>query len=457
MLFLLTAGFTVSAQDSIVRMSVRQAVDYAKQHNVQVRNALLDIQIQKQTNREITSAALPQISGNGSFSYFPNIAVQSFPNFIAAGTYGVLEKEGVVNGGGQNIVTPADLGFIQAQFGTKYIASGGFELSQLLFDGQVFAGLMARKTAMNFSAKQAEVTEEMINVNLQKIYYQLVVGRQQITSIDANIDRFSKLLSDTRAIYKEGFAEKLDVDKTTVQLNNLQTEKIKAKSQLDAGFAALKFLMNFPQKDSIVLTDSITPEQIKENILTDNINYDNRKEYQLLQLAKRLGELNVKRYKLTYIPTLSLFANYMKNAQRNEFDFFKRGPWFTSSVIGLNLNVPIFDGFGRDARIKRARLELAKTNNNIEQFKASADQDVKVARLTIAAALTTLDNQQRNVRLAEDVYQTTKKKYEAGLGSNQEIYNAQAELKVAQNNYYAALYDAVIARIDFLKAIGQIQ
>jgi outer membrane protein TolC len=455
MAFVLLQQVPLNAQQ-LNRFSVKQAVDYALKNSVDVRNALLNLQIQKQTNREITSAAFPQISGGVSANYFPNVAVQSFPNFIAAATYGVLEKERVKDGNGNSIISPSDFGFVQAQFGTNYTASGGVDISQLLFDGQVFVGLQARDASLDFIKKQTAVTEEMINVNVQKIYYQLVVGRQQITSIDANIDRFQKLLTDTKEIYNNGFAEKLDVDKVSVQLNNLLTEKLKVENQLRAGNASLKFLLNMPQKDTLVLTDSLTEEELKNNILDKNYNYADRKEYQLLEVGKKLGEYNIKRYQLSYLPTVALYGNYYKNAQRNKFNFFNDGQWFTSSLIGMKISVPIFDGFAKAARVNKTKLELQQTNNTMEQLKAAIDNDVEQANLKFSSSIITMDNQKKNMELAAKVYNTTKLKYEQGLGSNQEIYAAQTELKVSQNNYYGALYDAIIAKIDFLKAVGKL-
>ncbi|MEO6539149.1 MAG: TolC family protein [Ferruginibacter sp.] len=452
---LLLAANNLHAQ-KINEFSVQQAVSYALKNAVQVRNALIDLKIQQQTNREITGAAFPQISGSASTNHFPNVAVQSFPNFIAAGTYGVLEKEGVKDGNGNAVISPNDFGLIQAQFGTKYTAAGGVDISQLLFDGQVFVGLQARKAALQFYAKQAEVTQQMIKTNVEKIYYQLVVGRQQLTSIDANITRFDKLLNDTKEIFKQGFAEKLDVDKVSVQLNNLRTEKIKTQNLLDAGNAGLKFLLSMPQKETLLLTDTLSEDNLKEGILDESYNYADRKEFQLLQIGKKLNEFNVRRYKLSYLPTLAAYGNYYKNAQRNEFNFFNKGPWFTSSLVGVKLSVPIFDGFAKAARVSKARLELEKTNNNLEQLKSSIDNDVEQSRFKITSSLLTIDAQKQNMQLAEKVYNSTKIKYDQGLGSNQEIYTAQTELKVAQNNYYSALYDAVIAKIDYLAATGKL-
>lgn len=448
--------FASAKAQQVNSFSVQQAVAYAKQNSIPVRNALVDLQIQKQTNKEVTARALPNLSGSGTFNYFPNVGVQSFPNFIAAGTYGVLSKEGVKDGNGNTIVSPSDFGIIQAQFGTKYSLAAGVDFSQLLFDGQVFIGLQARKATLDFAGKQVEVTEEMIDENVQKIYYQLVVARQQITTVDANISRFEKLLSDTREIYKQGFAEKLDIDKVSVQLSNLQTEKIKLQNTIDAGNAGLKFLMHMPQKDSLVLTDSITPAMVEAEVMDNSYNYADRKEYQLAQIGKKLNEYNVRRYKLSKLPTLASFANFTKNAQRNEFDFFGNKPYFSSSVIGVKLTVPIFEGFAKNARIERARLELQKTNNNIEQLEYSIDNDVKQSTINMASALAAIKFQEKNMKLAEEVYTTTKYKYEQGLGSNQEIYTAQTELKTAQNNYYSSLYDAVIAKVNYLKATGKL-
>ncbi len=428
--------WNIGAQaQKINKFTVVQAVTYAKQNNLQVKNALIDYRVQQQTNREITSAAYPQIKGSGTFQDYLTIPTSLLPAEIAGGPAGT---------------------YFPVKFGTKYSSTGSIDVDQLLFDGQVFVGLIARGVALDFYNKQTEITEENINLNVQKIYYQLVVGKQQLTSIDANIERFDKLLADTKEIYKQGFAERLDVDKVSVQLNNLQTEKLKIQNQLDAGNAGLKFLMNMPQKDTLLLTDSITDDIIKNNILVADYTYSDRKEYQFLELSKKLNEYNVRRYKLSYLPTLSAYGSYSKNAQRTKFDFFKGGPWYTTSLIGLRLSVPIFDGFANGSKVQKAKLEVERTNNNIEQLKQNIDNDVVQARIKITTAVITLDNQKKNVTLAEKVYATTKLKYEQGLGSNQEIYNAQAELKVAQNNYYSALYDAIIAKIDFNKAIGKL-
>jgi len=438
--------------------SVKQAVDYGLKNAVQVKNSLIDIKIQEQTNREITAAAFPQINGSVNTIHYFNVPVQSIPNFISPATYNVLKQEGVKNGAGNTITMPngGNFGNLPLQFGTPWTSSAGLDFSQLLFDGQVFVGLQARSAAMELSKKYAEVTAEQIKANIYKIYYQLVVGKSQLLSLEANIDRFTKLLHDTKEIYKNGFAEKLDVDKLVVQLNNLTTEKEKVINQLYVGNAGLKFLLNMPQKEELVLTDSLTEGELKSNIMGDSVNYSDRKEIQLLTLASKMNGYNIKRYNLSRIPTVAAFGSYSKNAQRNSFNFFDKGDWFTTSLIGLKIAVPIFDGFARRSKIASAKFALNKSNNSLQQAKESMDYEVIQARIKMKSAILTADVQKQNIQLAQDVFRITQKKFTEGLGSNQEIYNAQTELKVAQNNYYGALYDAISAKIDYLKAAGKL-
>ncbi|MEI7734472.1 MAG: TolC family protein [Ferruginibacter sp.] len=438
-------------------MSVKQAVDYAMKNATQVKNALLDVKVQEQVNRQITAAAYPQINASTGFTHFPNIAVQSLPNFISPATYQVLIDEGVKNGTGNTIAFPsAGFGTIQAQFGVPWTANAGVDVSQLLFDGQVFVGLMARSAILDFYKKTAAVTQEQIKANVIKIYYQLVVGKSQLASLDANISRFEKLLNDTKEIYKNGFAEKLDVDKVNVQLNNIKTEKEKIVNSLNAGNSGLKFLLGMPQKEELVLVDTLSESELKEDILTASYDYKDRKEFQLLSVAEKLGGYNIRRYKLSKLPTVAAFGSYSKNAQRSAFNFFNNDQWFTTSVVGVKIAMPLFDGFRKNALIQQSRYELQKTQNTIEQLKQNIDYDVEQSRIKMTSALLTLDNQKKNIELAEKVYNSTKLKYEQGLGSNQEIYNAQTELKVAQTNYYSSLYDAITAKIDWLKATGKL-
>jgi outer membrane protein len=416
--------------------SLDQCVEYAQKNNVQVKNALLAIDVQAQTNREIGAAALPTINTNMSGTDYTKIPTSLLPGQIFGGAPGT---------------------FIPVQFGTKFNANYGASIQQLLFDGQVFIALQAREASMDLQRKNAALTQEVIKANIYKIYYQLSASRTQLNILDANINRVKALAHDAEIMYKNGFAERLDVDKISVQLNNLETEKLKANNSVAIGYMGLKMLMGMPVKDSLSLTDVINESSLTNDVLSENdFQYNVRKDFQYLSTVRKLNEFNIKRYQLSNLPTVSMSGSYSKNAQRSKFDFFKGGNWFTTSLISLNINLPLFNGFATDARIKRTRLELKQTENQIESLKNNIDNEINQAKLNYMSSVATVEFQKKNMELAEKVYQQTKKKYEAGTGSNTEISAAQTDLVSAQNNFMNALYAALIAKVDLLKATGKL-
>ena len=429
-------AFAQTEIPNIHQFKLDDCVTYAQKNNVQVKNALLAIDAQVQTNREIGAAAYPTITTSTSVLDYTQIPVSLLPAQIFGGAAGT---------------------FIPVQFGTKFNANYGANFSQLLFDGQVFIALQARSTSLEMQRKNAALTEENIKANIYKIYYQLSASKTQLNILDANIERLNKLAHDAEIMYKNGFAEKLDVDKVNVQLNNLQTEKLKANNAVAIGYMGLKMLMGMPVKDSLVLTETINEKDLTGDVLIENqFQYALRKDFQYLTTLKKLSEYNVKRYQLSNLPTVSLSGAYTKNAQRQEFDFFKGGNWFTTSFFNLNVSLPIFNGGGTMTKIRRTRIELEQVTNQMTAMKNNIDNEITQAKLNYISSVATVQFQKKNMQLAETVYAQTKKKFETGTGSNTEISASQADLVSAQNNYMNALYSALIAKVDFLKATGKL-
>ena len=421
---------------NIHQFKLEDCVVYAQKNNVQVKNALLAIDAQVQTNREIGAAAYPTIMTSTSVMDYTKIPVSLLPAQIFGGTPGT---------------------FIPVQFGTKFNANYGANFSQLLFDGQVFIALQARSTSLEMQRKNAALTEENIKANIYKIYYQLSASKTQLNILDANIERLNKLAHDAEVMYKNGFAEKLDVDKVNVQLNNLQTEKLKANNAVAIGYMGLKMLMGMPVKDSLVLTETINEKDLTGDVLVENeFQYALRKDFQYLTTLKKLSEYNVKRYQLSNLPTISLSGAYTKNAQRQKFDFFEGGNWFTTSFFNLNVSLPIFNGGATMAKIRRTKIELQQVANQMDAMKNNIDNEITQAKLNYISSVATVQFQKKNMQLAETVYAQTRKKFETGTGSNTEISASQADLVSAQNNYMNALYSALIAKVDFLKATGKL-
>lgn len=414
--------------------SLQEALAYAARNNAQVKSALLDIRIQKESNREVAAAAYPSISASGSITDNLKLQTTLLP--------------------GEFLGQPAGT-FVPVTFGTKYITSGSIDLSQVVFDGQVLVGLQARRTSLAWKTKNAEITEEMIRTNVYKVYYQLVLSKTQIALLDANIDLLKKLKHDAQIMYDNGFAEKLDIDKSDVQLTNMETEKEKVLLSVTTGYNGLKILLGIPVRDQLVLTDTLSDEQIKAGVLqTADFRYEDRRDFQYLLLSRRLNEYNVKRYQYSKLPSLTLAANYNKQIQRNELTF--DGDWFTATYVALRVSWPIFRGFAANARINQARLAVQQNNVQVDNLKLSIDNEIETAKNNFKSAVAVMDYQKKNMGLAETVYAQTKKKFEIGTGSQTEINTAQNDLKTAQSNYINALYDAIVAKVDFLKATGKL-
>ena len=258
------------ANNTTHAFSLEQCVDFAQKNNVQVKNSLLAIEIQAQTNREIVGAALPTVNTNLGGTNYLIIPTSLLPGQIFGGTPGT---------------------FIPVQFGTKFNANYGASIQQLLFDGQVFIGLQARAASMDLQRKNAALTQEAIKANIYKIYYQLSASKTQLNILDANINRIKALGHDAEIMYKNGFAEKLDIDKISVQLNNLETEKLKANNSVAIGYMGLKMLMGMPVKDSLVLTDVINESSLTNDVLSDaDFQYNVRKDFQYLNTVKKMNE-----------------------------------------------------------------------------------------------------------------------------------------------------------------------
>jgi outer membrane protein TolC len=159
-----------------------------------------------------------------SASHYFNIPTTLLPDFISPSVYGVLEKEGVQNGSGNPIVMPGgDPALFPAQFGVPWQASAGFAFQQLFFQPDVFVALQARDVALRYAEENIKAMEDSVRSNVYRAYYSVLIAEKRKLFIQDGVARFEKLVNEQEVLYKNGFAEKLDIDRTTVNLNNLKS------------------------------------------------------------------------------------------------------------------------------------------------------------------------------------------------------------------------------------------
>jgi outer membrane protein TolC len=213
----------------------------------------------------------------------------------------------------------------------------------------------------------------------------------------------------------------------------------------------------------IVLTEDL--ETFEKSILVDGngdaaLQPSARIEHQLLNQTLRLSFYDEKRYKVGYTPTLVGFVTHQRNTNRPAFNFLEsnlpiNNTWVPATLWGLNLSVPIFDGFRKQSQIRQVQLNRDKTLNQIQEFERFAGMEYINARQSWVTALQAVEVQRKNKDLAERIYEQVNTKFREGVGSTVEILSAETELKNAQIQYLNALYELSLSKIDLKKALGQ--
>ncbi|MEI6947939.1 TolC family protein [Paraflavisolibacter sp. H34] len=452
---LLFAGARQAQAQQRYELTVKEAVELAFKNVAELKNAKIDYKLQEAKNREIEGSALPQVSGTAGAQYYMKLPVFLFPDATSTAVYSILKDEGVSGAAGPITKIPEPK-MQQVSFQQPWNLGVGAGLTQLLFQPDVFVGLKARQTALDYSSSMIDQTREKIKDDAYKKYYAILIGEKQLHFLNEGVKRLEKLYHDDSVMYKNGFAEKLDLDKVQVQLTNLKTTQNTVRSGIELSYAALKFALGLSQADTVKLKEELTVAQVKKDILQNDFKYEDRPEIRTLNHVKRLQELDKKRYQMGNLPTVALAGNYSINAMGQKFFTNDNTLWFKSSYVGLNVNVPIFDGFQRRQKVNQAQLNVEKVDNTLANAKQGIDLEQVMTRESLKNALLNLDIQERNVGLAERVYQTTKIKFEQGLGSSFEVLQADNDFQTAQSNFFTALYNAVVAKVSYLKSLGKL-
>ncbi|GAB4135720.1 MAG: TolC family protein [Bacteroidia bacterium] len=439
-LLLLFTGQLLLAQQkdtSSYTFSLKQCVDYALQHNTNVMNARLDEVAARDKVMEITGIGLPQINSSFQIQDFVEIPTSLIPAVIFGGPPGT---------------------YIPVQFGTRYNATASVSASQLLFSGSYIYGLKGSKVYQELAQKNTTRTNIETSAEVTKAYYTALVNVERKKLLDANVVRLKKLRDDTKALYEAGFVEKIDLDRINVAFNNLQTEVANVQRLFDLSIVLLKYQMGMDQSAKLSLSGKLEDISFQPEIQPAGaFNYSSRIEYQLFELQLKGKQLMLKSERAGYLPTLALFGSVQAQAQRQEFDFFAKKRWYPIGIIGFQFSMPIFDGLQRHYRVQQAKVGIMKAENDMLFMQRTIDMQQAITRVNLQNSSASLEAQKANMELAQSVYDVAKKKYDQGVGSNLEVINAETSLKEAQTNYFNALYDAVVAKVEYDKAMGKYQ
>jgi outer membrane protein len=455
-MFLLLCTASIAAAQS-QQLSLKQAIDFALANQTNVKNALIEEDISKQKVNELTGLGTPQISGEASLNKYIEIPVAFFPDFISKSTYGVLYNENLVSETRFNEVNNAPLQFFSVPFGQEFTASAGLTVSQLIFDGSYLVGLQASKTYRELSRKQTQQTKIETAVAVSKAYYNVLVSTERLALVEKNVERLKKLHDDTKATYDAGFIEKLDNDRVELTYNNILVQEKNVKRLVELSYILLKFQMGMDQKTQITLTDKLDEGLWNGMNIPESADPSKRIEYSVLKTSERLQELDLKRYKATYLPSLAGFGSLSTNASRDEFTIFNSGyRWYPTALIGLKLTVPIWDGMQKNSRVQQSKLSVQRAENTLANFEQAATLEYASSKTALENNLATLEMSKRNRDIAADIVKASRLKFDNGVGSSLEVVDAESSLKEAETNYFSSLYETIVSKIDVDKALGNI-
>lgn len=431
-------AFSITGMQAQETVTLKQAIEYALQNKAEAQNAKLDVRNADYQIMEAKAGALPKINGVANLTYNPILQSTAL-------------DVGAFSGGPSNIQL--------ITMGQKWNAGAGVQLSQALFNQQVFVGLKAAKSTKEFYQLNAELTEEQIIERVSNAYFQVFTIQQKKETLENSYASTEKARNIIKSLFDNGLAKKIDLDRTNVNLTNINTILKQQQNAINQAENALKFYMGMPIENKIELVKAdmdITPHLLDETVGTDE-----RSEIKILNKQRELLQYNKKAVEAAYYPIVNLNANYSWQGLGNKFPLTngeKNGVyWADYSAITLGVNIPIFNGFATKARVEMAQIELDKLDVSIKDTKLSLDLSYQNAKSQIENSLLALENQKANVSLAETVTSNTKHNYQYGLATLTELLEAENALVEAKNNYSNAILEYKIAEIQYYKAKGELK
>lgn len=440
-LFVLILPFMVGAQTNAFEL--QQCIDLALQNNPALQNAQLDLVINENDRAERRTRLLPHIDGEADFIH--NFNIQRI----------ILE-----NGAIPSFTDPSrpDGEVIAFQLQLRNSLSPSIHLNQILYDKSLFETLKSDTIQNTLLKQHLAQSKTAIAVAVTKAFYSVLIGQQQLDYLDDNLQRMETIKSNTQAKVNSGLSRPIDVQRIDVSINNIQAEREKAQQNIDLGKALLTHLMHLDANRDIQLSGSLDDSLIKEALPEFMTVYDNRMEYAMVQTQQRLNESNLAIGKGAYYPRITGFAVTGYNPSATDFyDLFQKSRFYNYTMIGVHLSVPIYNGEEKRYKLNKFAIREQKLENSLTEIKELIDYQVNQAKIKYSHSLESINLQKKNLALAEANSEAIKTENEKGISQTIDVLNAETDLRLAQNNYYNALYQAIMAKVDYEQATGQIK
>ena len=400
-------------------------IDYAIRNKIELKQAQLDKEIGEKEIASALSGWLPQINATGNFAHTIQIPT--------------------VNIGGNDV-----------KMGQKNNSALTFQAEQSIISPQLFQASKASKYVRERNDLNVESTKINTIVDVSKAYYDILTSEEQIKIISENIARLERQLTEATSRYEVGLVDKTDFKRAQISLNNAKASLKSAIENRKFKYDFLKSILNIPAKENVSL--SFANQSMESNILLDTaelLQVANRVEFKQIQNLQEIQKLNTQYQKWNFLPRLNAYANYGLNYRNNDFSNLYNDN-IPSSNVGLSLSVPIFQGGKRIHEIRKSELQEDRLELDLQNLENQISAQYSAAMASYRANMNEWRNAKGNMELSEEVYNTIKLQYDAGVKTYLELMTAETDLKTSQLNYLNALYAVLVSKLDIQKALGTV-
>lgn len=425
--FIVLVSASAQTSDTAGSKTLESCIQYALDHQTNIRQAMIDEQITEREIRIRLSDWYPQINFSGNYQ-------QNFQRPVT-----------IFN----NVVSPV---------GTYNQSAGFFGLNQTVFNRDVVLAQQSAKD-VRLSAQQNTTNNRIAVVsNVSKAFYDLLLSREQIALLDTDIVLLQRSLKDAYNQYKGGLVDKTDYQRATISLNNSKASRKTAEETLKSRTALLKLYMSFPIDSSLLIFYDSTRmrDEVASFDTLQQVDVNNRIEYQQLLTQRRLQEENLKYYRWGYLPTVSVFGEYNLNYYSDQFKNIYQNN-YPNSYAGLSVTLPIFTGTRRLQEVRVAKLQIERLDYNFSSLKDSIRTQFIETMSSYKSDLNNYYEQKENLDLARRVYDIIQLQYRAGIKTYLDVVISNNDLFSAQVNYTNAIYQVLSDKIDVERALGTLK
>ena len=420
--------FVARAQEVPTKLSLDQALSYAYAHNNQMVNAAQDVRDAYAQKWVTIASGLPQIDGGLDYQNQLKRPVSLLPGEFFGGEPGT---------------------FIPVTFGQKQQMSATATLRQQIFNGSYLVGLQAIKTFIEISALSEIKTKIEVQKAVVNAYTGALAAQESERIIANNIKQLKATAEETQKMWAQGMVEEEAIEQIQITLVNLENQGRNSRRVVNISQQMLNLLLGLELDHQIELTDELAKLAAQELLepVTEEFVADKNIDYQLGVNLKEQKRLELKLQKSYSLPSINTFVNYNSSAFADTFAFTQnQQQWFNSSILGVNINMPLFTSLGNTAKTKRAKIAYLKAQNNLTQTQKQVLLQWEQAQSAWTLAMDNYHTAGQNLKLAERIEQKNQIKFKEGIASGFELREAQLQLYGAQSTYLQAMLDLINAK-----------